>query len=119
MTNYSKTHFIVFTFRKSINIPLLKFGNFNITETISTKFLGINIDKHLKFEDHISNTTKKISKSIGILHRLNSYMPQNILKTIYNTLILPYISYAIEAWYGAPENIRHRIFVLKKKRFER
>ena len=113
--NYSKTHFIVFTYRKSINIPLLKFGNFNITEAISTKFLGITIDKNLKFEQHISNTTKKISKSIGILYRLNSYMPQNILRTIYNTLILPYISYAIEAWYGAPENIRHWVFVLQKK----
>ena len=58
MINHLKTHFIVFTYRISINISLLKFGNFNITETISTKFLGITIDKNFKFEEHISNTKK-------------------------------------------------------------
>ena len=89
----------------------MKFGNFNITETLSTTFLVITIDKNLKFEEHVSNTKKNISKSLGILHRFNSYIPKYILKN--NTLILPYISYAIEAWYGAPENIRHRIFVLQ------
>ena len=30
------------------------------TATISTKFLGITIDKNFKFEEHISNTKKKI-----------------------------------------------------------
>ena len=72
MINHSKTHFIVFTHRKSINIPPSKFRNFNLLK------LSSKIDKNLKFEKHISNTMKKISKSIGILHRLKSYMPQSI-----------------------------------------
>ena len=40
-------------------------------------------------------------------------MPQIILKIICNTLILLYISYTIEARYGAYENSSNRIFVLQ------
>ena len=34
---------------------------------------------------------------------------------LYNSLILPYLSYGIESWYGAPRFMSNKIFVLQKK----
>ena len=39
----------------------------------------------------------KVSKSIGLLYKLNRLLPETILKTLYTSLIHPYLSYGIEA----------------------
>lgn len=41
-----------------------------------TKLLGITIDDNLTFESHIRNISNDISKSIGIIHRIKSYLPK-------------------------------------------
>ena len=80
-----------------------------------TKFLGITIDSKLSFKEHVNVICKKLSKSVGVLYKLNSFLPNNILKTLYNSLILPYISYGVESWYGAPQFVADRVRVLQKK----
>ena len=42
--------------------------------------------------------SKKISRIIGVLKKLQLVMPKNILLTIYNTLILPHINYCLLVW---------------------
>ena len=73
------------------------------------------LDKNLNFKEHIAYISKKCSKSIGILFRLNSFLPVPILKTLYSSMILPYLNYGIEAWFGANMNERNKIFILQKK----
>ena len=53
-------------------------------------------------ENILTMFPQKKSKSVGVLYRLNSSLPPDILKILYNGLILPYITYGIETWYGAP-----------------
>ena len=35
---------------------------------------------------------------IGVLCRLKNYLPKHILRTIYNSLILPHLQYAVLTW---------------------
>ena len=58
--------------------------------------------------DKISN---KISKIIGVLNKLKFIMPDYILLTIYNYLILPHLNYCILAW-GYDSK---RLYTLQKK----
>ena len=52
---------------------LLVFNNNNLSETNSQKHLGVALDNHLSFEDHIK-IFNKVNKAIGLLHKLqNSY----------------------------------------------
>ena len=74
-------------------------------------FLGIHFDKHLSWNEHIHTISNKMSKTIGILNNLKHHIPLNILITIYNTLILPHINYAILSW----EFKSDRILKLQKK----
>ena len=57
----------------------------------------------------------KVAKSIGLLYKLNRFLPETILKTLYTSLIHPYLSYGIEAWHGTYQNYTSKIFVLQKK----
>ena len=57
----------------------------------------------------------KVAKSIGLLYKLNRFLPETILKTLYTSLTHPYLSYSIEAWHGTYQNNTSKIFVLHAK----
>ena len=61
-------------------------------------FLGLTIDQHMTWNAHIQKISNTISRSLGFMNRLKRYLPQNILHTIYNSLILPHINYSILVW---------------------
>ena len=52
----------------------------------------------LNWNTHISKLSTKVSKSIGILYKLKSFLPLYILKILYNSLILPHFLYGILVW---------------------
>ena len=54
--------------------------------------------ENLSWNNHINNIANKISKTIGILRHIKTYIPLNVLKTIYNSLAMPYLQYGILVW---------------------
>ena len=57
----------------------------------------------------------KLSKSVGLLHRLKHYLPQEIMKKLYYSLVHPYINYGIQSWHGASQSATSGVHVLQKK----
>ena len=53
--------------------------------------------------------------AIGLLYKLNRFLPETILKTLYTSPIHPYLSYGIEGCHGTYQNNTFKIFVLQKK----
>ena len=113
--NFNKTKFIIFNYKKNIPIESIKFANHDIERTRSIKFLGIIIDENLSFNNHIDHISSKTSKSVGLLYRLSRFLPIDVLKTLYHSLVMPHISYGIELWYGAPKTVSDRITIIQKK----
>ena len=113
--NTDKSYYISFSYRRLIDIGPIPFGEDSIHQSHSTKFLGLTLEKQLSYRKHILNISTKISKSVGIIHKLKSTLPSYILLTLYNTLILPYLTYCIESWHAAPYYLTDSIFVLQKK----
>ena len=93
----------------------LKIGSATIGETNNIKFLGIIFDKHLTFKHHVDVIAWKISKSVGILFKVSKYLPLEIIKTLYYSLINQFLLYGIEVWHGTYANITNKIFMLQKK----
>ena len=58
--------------------------------------------------------TGKISKNIGIMNRLKYFLPSNILLTLYNSFVLPYLNYSILTW-GSPTPKCKRLLTLQKR----
>ena len=86
--NADKTNYTLFSYNKNINFPDISVGNNTINETSVTKFLGIDIDKKLNFVNHITEMSMKVAKSnIELLFKLNRFLPETIVKTLYTSLI--------------------------------
>ena len=115
LINSDKSKYILFNRHKNLVLPPMTFGNHTLSPVNSIKFLGIFIDNNLNFNIHIQQICSRISKKIGILFRLNKILPSWVLKMLYNSFVEPQIAYGIEAWYGAPEYARNRVFLLQKK----
>ena len=55
--------------------------------------------------------SNKISRSLGIVCKIKRFLPQNILRILYNSLILPHLQYCILSW----GFISDRLFELQKR----
>ena len=56
------------------------------------------MDENLTWKNHIDAISKTISRNIGVLTKLKHFVPENILYSLYCTLILPYINYGVLIW---------------------
>ena len=97
--------------QKKIIQPNIQINGSNIEFVENFMFLGITINNKFIWNSHINKVTNKISKTVGILNKLRSFLPSGVLQTIYNTLILPHLIYGILAW-GRHTDVIHQI---KKK----
>ena len=66
-----------------IKLPILKINNFEIKRTSSIKFLGIDVDGNISWNDHIHILGNKLSKNIGLLYRAKPYLDKNAMTTLY------------------------------------
>ena len=81
----------------------------------SLLFLGINLDEKLKFQNHISYVCAKVSRSVGILYKLSSYVPFSVLKSVYYAFVYPYLFYSNLVWGGTFFSHLQPLIVLQKK----
>ena len=116
--NTKKTHSIIFHNRQQA-IPtdeiILKFGNNTIQQKSDMKFLGIYLDKNLNWKKHITYKCNQILKVNYLLSKLKHTISTDILTTIYNSLILPHITYAITSWGNMKNKEMDRLEKLQKK----
>ena len=113
--NIDKTNFIVFhPYNKPISITI-KINNKAIIEKEYIKYLGVLIDSTLSWKQHVSNISKKISRSIGIMYELRPFLPLNVLKNVYYSLVYSHIVYAIEVWGSTFKTEMDKILILQKK----
>lgn len=115
--NVSKTQFIIFKAKnKKISHNIEIQINKQIIEQVNnTKFLGLIIDKELTWKQHIKLVETKISKMSGILVRTRRYISLRTLKTIYNALIYPYLTYCNILWASTYVTRLKGIYKIQKK----
>ena len=119
--NASKTNFMVLgtnhkTSRISNNVKKdIILDNIALERVDKTKFLGVTIDDNLTWKTHIDNISKNISRGIGVINQIKHFVPEKVLYSLYCTLILPYINYAILAWGNTCKKYLDKIFILQKK----
>ena len=114
--NVGKTNFVIFRANKKLthNVTLIM-NKKALAQKDHVKYLGVFIEQHLKWNYHISNISKKISRGVGILTRLRHFMNTDLLKTIYHCLVYSHVSYGIHAWGSACITETGKINVLLKK----
>ena len=84
--NADKTLYMLFSYNKNVNFPIIRIDCNKINETSVTKFLCIYLDKKLNFVNHVTEMSMKVAKSIGLLYILNPFLTETI-KTLYTSII--------------------------------
>ena len=104
--NVGKTKFMVFhSARKVVKYPVLVINNTPIERVTNFNYLGLQLSYDLNWDKHKCVISLKLTKTIGVLSRLRYEYPEEILLTLYNTLILPHLNYCILLWGANTENI--------------
>ena len=89
-------------------------GTTIIKRVESASFVGIVIDDHLTWKDHIQKVNKCIRRKIGILYRLRYFIPTKVLVMLYKSFIQPHITYGIEVWGSTYKSSLHCILLSQK-----
>ena len=79
------------------------------------KLLGFNIDEDLNFDTHVDTIAMKLSKRIGILKSIKSYLPRNERILFYNATIKPLFLYCSITWTNCSKNHSTKILKLQKR----
>ena len=86
-----------------------------IDEVKQTKFLGVILDNKLHWHAHCDYICGKFSKGIGIIIKTRNVFNETTLLSLYNSLILPYVSYCIQVWGKAYDTHLKHVMVLQNK----
>ena len=99
--NVSKTKFMLFHYpqrKVTDKIPVLQINNEKIEHIEEFNFLGLTIDSCLNWKAHTQKIANKISRTLGVMNRIENQVPKCVLKMLYNSLVLPHMQYAILTW---------------------
>ena len=121
--NAKKSNYVIFRpyqrkLNYSVNIEMID----NCTQIPTTlqcedyvKYLGVLLDSNLSWKFQINNVALNISRTVGVVARLRHFVLRTTLLNIYQSLILPYLTYGLAAWGQAAKTYLQKILVLQKR----
>ena len=99
--NIEKTCYITFrskTSKVKVDRHNLKIDGVTINRMTQTKLLGVVLDEHLTFKQHIEQLISKLKKSLSYV-RLSKYItPSWIRRNIYYAHFYSHLTYALNSW---------------------
>ena len=114
--NTSKTEIIIFRSKRKEIKKLLNFRLNGQKIPISTKvkYLGVILDQHLDWKEHLSYILPKLNRGIGLLSKIRHYVPKFLLRTLYFCLFNSHLIYCCQVW-GQSKMIQQRLQTLQNK----
>ena len=115
--NIDKSNFVIFRPpQKKVNYNIkLKIDNKDIKEIKSIKYLGVYVDCHLKWKEHILEVSKKLARGIGILLKLRHFVNLASLVQVYYSIIYSFLTYGIIVWGNTYSSNLQPLIILQKK----
>lgn len=115
--NSAKTELIIFRPKfKIIDHDIkIKIQGQRLFPSNAVKYLGVYIDQHLSWNDHIEFVSGKLRRANGALSKLRHFVSSEILACLYNAFFHSHLSFSSQIW-GQRENLRtRRILTLQKR----
>jgi hypothetical protein len=78
-------------------------------------FLDLELDENLRWYPLCRKAAVKIGRSSASMRKVKQFVGTHALKTMYNSMILPHLSYCIAAWGGTFDKATKRMKVQQKK----
>lgn len=81
------------------NINIIIDDDKAVTSIDCLELLGMSIDRHIRFDEHISIIYKKSSERVGVMMQLRNLISTGSKLQLFKAGILPYITYLHLAWH--------------------
>ena len=110
--NVSTTNTILFCSQRSKHRNhemSLTLNGTELTQVDKIKFLGLYIDRHLTFKDHVTAMCGKISARTKLMWRIRNFIPQTLALTLYKSLIAPHFMYCSFILDGINESLKNKL----------
>ncbi|KAI5746491.1 hypothetical protein M8J77_004142 [Diaphorina citri] len=88
---------------------ILHFDNVPIPYSDQVKNLGVIMDKHLSWNSHINNISKKCNYSFHSLRILRRILPFGVRKMLCTALIMPIIEYADTVYLNITQELKVKV----------
>ena len=69
-------------------------NNDQLENVTKFKYLGVIINQHLTWHDHIEQLQRKIAKKLGVLKRIKHLLPVYARRIYVSTMVIPILEYA-------------------------
>ena len=107
---------MVFSNSRIHNLPFKpRICNFEIERKFSCRFLGVIINETLTWNEHILAIKAKMSRYVGILYKLKTFLPLSARKNIFHSFVQSHLSYCSLVWGLGPKASLEQLFSEQKK----
>ena len=107
---------MIFTRKKTRPTDVqIEIDNEIISETKSSKFLGVHIDNKLNWKMHIDYVSGKIARGIGILIKARKVLSNECMTNLYYAFIYPYLIYCNHIWGNTYKTTLSKLQILQNK----
>ena len=96
--NPEKSEFILVTNRKLAEHPINEIDSKVVRKVDRARYLGILIDDHLKFHNHIELIENKLARLCGISFRLQNYFNRETALNFYYSCVYSVFNYCLTVW---------------------
>ena len=114
--NCLKTVSVLFTSNHSKyrnDILNLTLSDEQITQASSTKYLGLYVDSHLNFDEHVKKLCCKTNIQTKLLWRVRNFISQELALILYRSLIEPHFGYCSFIVQGISQSNLNKLQVLQ------
>jgi hypothetical protein len=117
--NIPKTNYLLFFNQKPNTtkkvIFTVKINNTLLTRTLAATILGVTLDQHLTFQDHIKKVKSKLSSALFILTRVRGCLSFSTAIQFYHSFFASHLSYCLSVWGSSAQSYLHPIQVLQNR----
>ena len=97
--NPSKCETICISYKRSPPPASYRLNNHLLSTKSVVRYLGVFINSHLKWSDHIKYTAAKANRSLNILRHSLYTCPSSVKAVVYKCIVRPILEYASPVWY--------------------
>ena len=102
------------TLNKFNNVTLI-YNNETIERVDKFKYLGIVLDPHLSWNDHVHYLSNNVSKRIGVICRVKYYLPRTTVNILAKALVFPHFDYCSPVWSNFIGEYQNKLQVLQNR----
>lgn len=99
LLNIDKTMYVLIFNRSTHATNQITIRSRNLTRVSSMKVLGFIIDKKRPFETHINVICSKLSRTVGVMFRVSSFLPAGVITKMYFAIYYPHMIYEIAVFF--------------------